>query len=93
MKFGKGGGLLALAVFLAIFIASLALYDRGFPDIAGLIWWGLVLLASIYLAWKGWTARRAENPTASAGGWGAVLPPTLSRWTLGEDNATTKRDR
>jgi hypothetical protein len=92
MRFGKRGGLLDLAVFLAIFVASLALYYRGLPDLTGLAWWGFVLLASLYLAWKGWASRRAASPTASPGGWGAVLPAKVSRWMLGEDDVKRKSD-
>ena len=87
MRLGKRGGLLDLVVFLAILLAGLELYRRGVPDLLGLIWWSIVVLASIYLAWKAWAARRASNPTALPGGWGAVLPKKVSRWALGEDDA------
>jgi hypothetical protein len=93
MKLGKRGGLLDLAAFLAIFVAALALYDRGVPDLTGLAWWGFVLLASVYLAWKGLASRRGADPTASPGGWGAVLPTKVSRWMLGEDDSKKKSDR
>jgi hypothetical protein len=93
VKLGKRSGLLDVAIFLAIFLVSLALYKRGLPDLTGLVWWSFVLLASIYLVWKGWTVRRAVNPGASPGGWGAVLPAKVSRWMLGEEDGTTKSDQ
>jgi hypothetical protein len=92
VKPGTRGGLLDLAVFLAIFVALLALYDRGFPDLTGLLWLGVVLLASVYLVWKVMMARRAKRANQLRGGWGAVVPEKLWRWMIGEDDAKTRDD-
>jgi hypothetical protein len=83
VKVGSASAFRGLAVFIVIFAVLLALKRRGMPDITGLLWWVIVLGASVYLAWKGLTGRNSRGP----GGWGAVLPQKLSRWMLGEDDA------
>jgi hypothetical protein len=81
-----------LAVFLVIFGTLIALSSRGvIDDVIGLLWWGFVLLASICLAWKGWTARKTGHGSLGPGGWGAVVPPKIWRWMLGEDETESKR--
>ena len=91
MKLGKSG-FLDLSVFLVVFIALLALYARGFSDRTGLLWWGLVLLGFVRLAWKSGFARWGAQRTQLRGGWGAVLPAKVSRWMLGEDDDTAPRN-
>ena len=90
MKVGSFRAFRGLAIFMVVTMVLLALKRRGLPDFTGFLWWGLVLGGSGYLAWKGWKARNA--PHDGPGGWGAVMPPKLSRWMLGE-NEPPARDR
>jgi hypothetical protein len=83
VKVGSASAFRGLAVFVVVFAALLALKRGGMPDFTGLAWWVVVLGASVFLAWKGLTARNSRGP----GGWSAVIPPKLSRWMLGEDDA------
>ena len=87
MKVGSANAFRGLAVFLVVFALLLALKRGGMPDISGLVWWALVLAASLYLVWKGLTARNPADGSRGPGGWGAVMPKKLSRWMLGEDDA------
>ena len=89
MKLGTRRGFRDLAVFVVVFGVLLAFASRGMPDVTGLLWWGLVLLGSIYLAWKSSRSRQSGE----SGGWGAVLPLKVSRWMLGEDEADSKSKR
>jgi hypothetical protein len=89
VKVGSASAFRGLAVFVVIFAVLLALKRGGMPDFTGLIWWALVLGASGYLAWTAWTTRNAADGSRGPGGWGAVVPPKLWRWMLGEDD--TKR--
>lgn len=57
MKVGSASAFRGLAVFLVVFAALLALKRAGMPDMTGLVWWVIVLGASVYLAWKGLTTR------------------------------------
>jgi hypothetical protein len=85
VKLGRASGFRDLAIFLVIFAVLLALSSRGMADFTGLLWWGLVLVGSIYLAWKGWRHRKSSRESQGPGGWGAVIPPKLWRWMIGED--------
>jgi len=67
----------------------LMLKRRGMPDFFGVLWWVFVLGGSLYLVWKGLTGRLAKSP----GGWGAVTPPKLWRWMMGEDDAARMAER
>jgi hypothetical protein len=87
VKVGSASAFRGLAVFLTIFAVLLALKIRGMPDVTGVVWWVLVLAASLHLAWKGLTLRKRADRSRGPGGWGAVMPPKLSRWMLGEDDA------
>ena len=93
MKLGTARGFRDLAVFLVVFAVLLELTRRGVADITGLLWWGFVLLGTVYLAWKSWRTRNKPHPSDGPGGWGAVLPPRVSRWMLGEDDADSKSNR
>jgi hypothetical protein len=72
-----------LAIFIVLVMVGLALKRRGMPDFFGVVWWVLVLGGSLFLVWKGVTGRFTNGP----GGWGAVTPPKLWRWMVGEDDA------
>jgi hypothetical protein len=85
MKLGRFSAFRDLAIFIAVFSVLLILFDRGLPDVTGLIWWALVALASIYLVWKGWRARKGSPTSQGPGGWGAVLPSKVWRWMNGEE--------
>ena len=87
MKVGTARAFRGLAIFVVIFVALLALKDRGMPDFTGLAWFAVVLGASVDLIWKGWRARNRAVESRGPGGWGAVMPPRLSRWMTGEDDA------
>lgn len=93
MKRGTAAAFRDLAIFLIVFGALLALYSRGMPDVTGLLWWGLVLLGSIYLAWKGWKTRNSSPRSQGPGGWGAVVPRKVRRWMLGEDDSDRPSNR
>jgi hypothetical protein len=87
VKVGSASAFRGLAVFIVIFAVLLALKRRGMPDFTGLVWWAVVLAASLHLAWKGLTTRNRADGSRGPGGWGAVMPRRLSRWMLGEDDA------
>ena len=83
MQIGSPKAFRGLAIFIVLVTVGLVLKRRGMPDYFGVLWWVLVLAASLYLVWKGVTGRSAKSP----GGWGAVTPPKLWRWMVGEDDA------
>lgn len=83
MQIGSAKAFRGFAIFVVIVIVGLVFKRLGMPDFTGLLWWGVVLGGSLYLAWKGLTGRLAKAP----GGWGAIMAPKLSRWMLGEDDA------
>ena len=83
MKVGSASAFRGLVVFWIVFAVLFALKRAGMPDFTGLLWWAVVLGASLYLAWKGLTTRGNRGP----GGWSAVMPRRLGRWMLGEDDS------
>jgi threonine/homoserine/homoserine lactone efflux protein len=83
MRIGNPKAFRDLAIFLVLVMVGLALERRGMPDFFGVLWWVLVIGGSLYLVWKGLTGRSTNGP----GGWGAVTPPKLWRWMVGEDDA------
>ena len=87
MQIGSVKAFRGLAIFVIVVMVGLYLKRLGMPDFTGLLWWGLVLGGSAYLAWKGLTRRLSKAP----GGWGAVLSPKIGRWMLGE-NEPERRD-
>jgi hypothetical protein len=90
MQIGSPKAFRGLAIFVALLLAGLVLRRLGMPDFIGVLWWTLLLGGSLYFVWKGLTGRLANEP----GGWGAITPPKLWRWMLGEDDAarTAPRD-
>ena len=86
MKVGSTSAFRGLAVFIVVFAVLLALKRGGMPDFTGLVWWAIVLGASLYLAWEGLRTRNRADRSRGPGGWGAVMPSKLSRWMLGEDD-------
>jgi len=84
MQIGSAKAFRGLAIFVVLVMVGLVLKQRGMPDFFGMLWWAFVLGGSLYLVWKGLTGRLAKAP----GGWGAIMAPKLSRWMLGEDDAT-----
>jgi hypothetical protein len=86
VKLGSASAFRGLAVFVVVVAALLALRRSGMPDFTGVLWWVIVLAASLYLALKGFARRNGPDGSRGPGGWGAVMPPKLSRWMLGEDD-------
>jgi threonine/homoserine/homoserine lactone efflux protein len=89
MQIGSFKAFRGFAIFVVLVMVGLMLKRRGMPDFFGVLWWVFVLGGSLYLVWKGLTGRLAKSP----GGWGAVTPPKLWRWMMGEDDAARMAER
>ena len=87
MQIGSVKAFRGLAIFVVLVMVGLYLKRRGMPDFVGVLWWILVLVGSLYFVWKGLTGRLTNGPF----GWGAVTPPRLWRWMVGE-NEPDRRD-
>jgi hypothetical protein len=91
MQIGSAKAFRGLAIFVVLVMVGLVFKRRGMPDFFGLLWWGFVLVGSVYFVWKGLTGRLANVSST----WGAVTPPKIWRWMVGEDDAErmAARDR
>ncbi len=83
---GRTLALVELAIFVIALGALVALDARETSRWIALAWLGFMLLASAYLAWKGWRTRKNPFHVHGPGGWGAVLPARVWRWMMGEDD-------
>ena len=80
MKIGRAAAFRALAIFVVVVAAMLALKDRGMPDFTGVLWLILLLATSLYFVWSSWRA----------GGWAALKQPKIFSWMSGEDDANRR---
>jgi hypothetical protein len=90
MRLGPSSGFRDLAIFLIVFAVLLAIGSRALSNVIALAWFAFVLLASLFLIFKGWKARGSMK---GPGGWGAVLPQKVWRWMLGENEAESESKR
>ena len=91
MKLRASSGFRDLAIFLIVFAVLLGIGSRAVSNIIALAWWAFVLLASVYLILKGWKPHMNGKELKRPGGWGAVVPPKVWRWMIGEDESESNR--